>query len=829
MGLLQQIGQLLSEPPGNIIYYLVTLLALQAVFGISISQWWRERNNDAALRAAMASGGLVLLRVILLLAGLALLNNPTNARLILPPLEMASNTVTAVLLVWAFVPPARRHPHLNNVILTLSLLIIGVMYVFYAVQWRGMALPATNYSSTLQWTVWSLLQIITYAYGASLAWRNGRTRLTLYPLMLGLMLIAVIAQFASASLNSEAAYTTAAWIRLGYLIIFPLWAVQVYRQTISPLLAARQANAPVVQQLINTLQLATQVITPVPPNGRVPEAVAMSEQMIDAAFVGVGLLSDDRQQIYISSNLPQRGARTPRAWQLSVADWEPLAEIIAYRKSMIFRPKETQARQRYALYEKLGIGLMGTLMAHPLVMHNRTIGVLFLARRMGQNRWSERDEAVAPILADYLAQALGNSRQRQIDLRNAATTAVSSQANISGRLIALEEERDRLQAKLETAHARSQQAEQRAAAAAKRAAVLAESLQMMEAKNLEDQDERITALEAQIESLQESLIEAEEAMAMASAGEGGLTTEWVMMTITRYSGQLEEAQARIMELEKELALREANQPNDLLISLIQELRTPLTSIAGFTDLLLSETMGLLGSKQRDLLQRVKANTERMNGLLDQLLQVATGDSQPPHLAEELVDVRGVIETAVNGVITQVREKDLHLDLEIGPNLPPLAVDQTALYQIMTHLLSNACQASHNNGRVTITAHAHTIPDSPASINDHIEFLQVDIKDSGNGIRQEDLSYVFDAQYKAEHPLIAGLGDTGAGLSVAQSLATANGGRLWVKSEIGEGSTFSVLFPVTTKAHENGHDNGKLEIGDRRWENAAISNPQSPIS
>ncbi|HFQ93999.1 MAG TPA: hypothetical protein ENK32_08325, partial [Anaerolineae bacterium] len=672
---------------------------------------------------------------------------------------------------------------------------------------------AANYSSALQWTVWSLLLIITYAYGTSLVARDGRTRHTLYPLMLGFMLIAVIAQFASASLNSDTAYTSAAWIRLGYLIIFPLWAAQVYRQTISPLLSARQANAPVVQQLINTLQLATQVITPIPPNSRVSEAVTMSAQMIDAAFVGVGLLSDDGQQIYISSNLPQKDTNAPRAWQLSVADWEPLAEIIDYRKSMIFQPKSPHARQRYALYEKLDIGPMGTLMAHPLVFRSQTIGVLLLARRMGQNRWSGRDEAVAPILADYLAQALGNSRQRQVDLRDAVTTAVSTQANTSGRLIALEEERDRLQAELDTANARSRQAEQRAAAAAKKAAVLAATLQEMEktqgAPRQEDQSERIAALEAQIESLQESLIEAEEAMAMASAGEGGLTTEWVMMTITRYSGQLEAAQARIMELEKELALREANQPNDLLISLIQELRTPLTSIAGFTDLLLSETMGLLGSKQRDLLQRVKANTERMNGLLDQLLQVATGDSSPSHPAEEWADVRAVIETAVNGVITQVREKNLHLDLEIDPDLPPLAVDQTALYQIMTHLLSNACQASHNDGRVTITAHAHTIPDSPASLNERIEFLQVDIKDSGNGIRQEDLSYVFDAQYKAEHPLIAGLGDTGAGLSVAQSLAAANGGRLWVESEIGEGSTFSVLFPVTTKAHKNGHDNGKL--------------------
>ena len=828
MGLLQQIGQLLSEPPGNIIYYLATLLALQAVFGISLSQWRRERSNDTARRGAAASGALILLRVILLLAGLALLNNPTNAILILPPLEMAANTVTAVLLVWAFVPSARRRPYLNDVILALSLLIIGVMYVFYAGQWRETALPAANYSGALQWTVWSLLQIIAYAYGASLAWRDGRTRHTLYPLMLGFALIAVVAQFAGASFNSDAAYTPAVWIRLGYLIVFPLWAAQVYRQTIGPLLAARQANAPVVRQLVNTLQLATRLITPVPPNDRLLEAVAMSEQMIDAAFTGVGLLSDDGRQIYISSNLPQKETDAPRAWQLSVTDWEPLAEIIDYRKGMIFQPKGDRSRQRYALYETLGIGPMGALMAQPLVFHNQTIGVLFLARRMGQNRWAGRDEALAPILADYLAQALGNSRQRQIDLRNAATTAVSTQTNTSGRLVALEEERDKLQAELDTANARSRQAEQRAAAAAKKAAVLAATLQEMEKKQdapetTETQNERIAALEAQVESLQESLIEAEEAMAIASAGEGGLTTEWMMTTITRYSGQLEEAQARIMALEKELALREANQPNDLLIALIQELRTPLTSIAGFTDLLLSETMGILGSKQRDLLQRVKANTERMNALLDQLLQVAAGDSPPPRQAEELVDARAVIETAVNSVITQAREKNLRIDLEIDPDLPPLAVDQTALYQIMTHLLSNACQASHNDGRVAITAHAHAIPDSPASRNDRIEFLQIDVKDSGNGIRQEDLSHVFDAQYKAEHPLIAGLGDTGAGLSVAQSLAAANGGRLWVKSEIGEGSAFSVLFPVAAKTRKNGHNNGKLEIGDQRLESNVVSN------
>lgn len=809
MGLLQQIGQLLSEPPGSIIYQLVTLLAIQAVFGISFSQWWRNRSDPSAMKAAIVSGALVIWRVVLLLLSLFFLNSQINALIILPPLEMAAHIVTAVLLVWAFLPASQKHPHLQNTILGISLFITGIMYISYAVQWRGMALTGVRYSSTLQWTVWSLLLIIIYAYGTSLVWRHGRTRITLFPYILGIMLVLVIAQFANTAIQPAAEYTPAAWIRLGYLIIFPLWAVQIYRQTVLPLLAARQINAPTVQQLANTLQSATKVITPVAPNGRLHQAVSLSEQLIDAAFVGIGLLSHDGQQIYITSNLPQSGTNAPRAWQLKVTDWEPMTEIINYRKGMIFRPNEQHARQRYAFYETLGIGSMGSLMAFPLVERNRAIGLLFLAQSLGQSRWSERDELLAPFLADFVAQALGNSQQRQIDIREAVTTAVSTQTTANGRLIALEEERDKLQAELETAIARSQQAEQRAASAAKRAAILAESLQQYEDDSGASQGDYIATLEAQVESLQESLIEAEEAMAMASAGEGGLSPEWVMMTITRYSGQLEEAQARIMALEKELAQRDTNQPNDLLVSLIQELRTPLTSIAGFADLLLSETMGILGSKQRDLLQRIKANTERLNGLLDQLLQIATNHPPTLHPAEELVDVGAVIETAVNGVITQIREKNLHLDLDIDPDLPPLAVDQTTLYQIMTHLLGNACQASHNDGRITVTAHANAIADSPARLNNQIDFLQVDIKDSGNGIDHNDLAHVFDAHYKAEHPLIAGLGDTGAGLSVAHTLTTANGGRLWVESEMGEGSTFSLLFPIPVALNENGHSNGSV--------------------
>ena len=234
--------------------------------------------------------------------------------------------------------------------------------------------------------------------------------------------------------------------------------------------------------------------------------------------------------------------------------------------------------------------------------------------------------------------------------------------------------------------------------------------------------------------------------------------------------------------------------NELLVALSQELRTPMTSISGFTDLLLGETMGILGTRQRDLVQRVQANSRRMGSLLDQVLQLVANREQATPVYEETVDVQDVIETAVTSMMPQIREKNCRLDMEIADDLPTVTVKQHDLQQIVAHLLGNACQTAGNNGRVTITAQANTVQ-SPTHADDPLPFLQITINDSGSGILPADLPRVFDARHRADAPLIKGLGDTGAGLSVAHDLAQANGGRIWVNSQIGVGSTFSLLFPL----------------------------------
>ena len=81
------------------------------------------------------------------------------------------------------------------------------------------------------------------------------------------------------------------------------------------------------------------------------------------------------------------------------------------------------------------------------------------------------------------------------------------------------------------------------------------------------------------------------------------------------------------------------------------------------------------------------------------------------------------------------------------------------------------------------------------------FISVQVTDTGGGIASEDIPLVFARRYRAEHSLIQGLGDTGVGLSIAKTLVEGQGGRIWVETEAGNGSTFSILLPVMTEVEE----------------------------
>lgn len=817
MTLLPQIIQLLTESPGNIVYHLVMLFALQAVLGISFSQWRRNRQDKTAVRTMLAAGFLIVGRLIILIVSLIIFNAAAASLAILPPLEQAVNTVTAVFLLWAFIPSPKNYPNMGHVLLLFSLLTISIMTISFAQTWATQVdtvlIPGQlPYNGTAQATIWGLIQIVLLTVGLGLVLLNGRLRPTLRPFILGLLLLAHLAHFWNYPELIPSGTDIPYWLRLGQLVALPLWAIMTYRESLAPLVALQMSTLPAHQQLSRSLTLAAEVIEASSKRERLQAAVTMAARLSGAAFVGIGLLpAESANTIQLISNLPQPQTNSPRTWQLHLTDWEPLQQLIQRKQGIYLPLTGSGARQVYALYEALGVGALGGLLIEPLQHQDQLLGLLFLALPDGRMQWPNAQRTIVPHLAQFLAQAIASSQTalpaaEAVEVSTASAAPAEPDAAISGRLIALEEEQDRLIQNLETANNRLLQAETRAATAAKRAQDLALTLQEIE--NL-SRDEKISSLEEEIATLRESLIDAEEALALASAGEGGLSTEWVMMTITRYSGQLEEAQARIAKLEVALERQQRGTEDEVMVSLLQELRTPMTSISGFTDLILGETLGILGVKQRDLLQRIQSNAERMRRLLEQILQLTAVQEPQTSPEEEMVNVREVLETAVNGVINYLRDKNLQLDLDIEQDLPALPISRSILHQIFSNLLSNACLASGKNGRLTTTAHANSILDSNNQINEMIRFVQINISDSGSGISQEDLPHVFSAHYEAERPLIAGLGDTGAGLSMAYELTNSIGGRLWVESAPGSGSTFSVLFPIPTDqtSNTNGAING----------------------
>ena len=239
---------------------------------------------------------------------------------------------------------------------------------------------------------------------------------------------------------------------------------------------------------------------------------------------------------------------------------------------------------------------------------------------------------------------------------------------------------------------------------------------------------------------------------------------------------------------------ESQQARDgFVASLSQELRTPMTSIIGYTDLLLGESVGLISGMQRKFLQRIKANIERMTSLLNDLISVTVIDAGQLEIHPVPVDLGAVIEETIIGARAQLEDKEITLELKLPEELPPAQADADCVRQILANLLNNATKCSPVGSTIEMTA---TLSSNDEAANpEGTRFLKVSIQDSGGGIAPQDQARVFDRFYRAERALINGLGETGVGLAIVKSLVEAHGGRVWVESDMGVGSTFSFLLPV----------------------------------
>jgi GAF domain-containing protein len=232
--------------------------------------------------------------------------------------------------------------------------------------------------------------------------------------------------------------------------------------------------------------------------------------------------------------------------------------------------------------------------------------------------------------------------------------------------------------------------------------------------------------------------------------------------------------------------------SEFVATVSHELRTPMTSIRGYVDVLLMGAAGALNENQAHFLKIVKNNTERLNILVNDLLDISRLESGRVTLSPQALDLREVAEDIIGDVLRRSQEenKPIALSLDAPKKLPPVIGDTERVRQIFSNIMDNAYHYTPENG--TITVHIH----KPNGAHE----VQVDVKDTGVGITLSDQSRVFDRFYRGEHPLVLATPGTGLGLSIVKELVEMHKGRIWVQSTgvPGEGSTFSFTLPVYEK-------------------------------
>jgi signal transduction histidine kinase len=219
----------------------------------------------------------------------------------------------------------------------------------------------------------------------------------------------------------------------------------------------------------------------------------------------------------------------------------------------------------------------------------------------------------------------------------------------------------------------------------------------------------------------------------------------------------------------------------------------MSSIIGYTDLLLGESVGILGALQRKFIERIKASTERIGNLIDDMIQLNTLEVGLGDLKSEAMDLNLIIDNAMAYTSSQVREKNISMHLELPKKVASVNADREALQQILIHLLQNAGSATPIEGTIRLKVQTTS--------EEGRDYVMIQVTDSGGGIPEEDLPRVFTRLYRADNVLIQGVGDTGVGLSIAKTLTEAQHGRIWVESEAGVGATFNVLLPVVKETTE----------------------------
>lgn len=233
--------------------------------------------------------------------------------------------------------------------------------------------------------------------------------------------------------------------------------------------------------------------------------------------------------------------------------------------------------------------------------------------------------------------------------------------------------------------------------------------------------------------------------------------------------------------------------SDFVSFVAHELKNPMTSVKGYTELISAGAVGPVSEAQANFLATIRHNIERMNTLVSDLNDSSKIEVGRLRLDFKAVALNDVLESVVRSTRRQIEEKEQTLLRQIPGDLPLLWSDRTRLEQVLVNLISNAYKYTPTGGTITVSAREAENQWDPGGAR---RVVHISVGDTGIGISEEDQKKIFQKFFRSEDPKTREVTGTGLGLNITRSLVEMQGGKIWFESQFRQGTTFHFTVPVS---------------------------------
>ena len=800
----QDIIALLLEPPGNLVYHLVLAFSLAGALAIALHNW-RETGSSQNKRMVFGLGLVLLLRLVLFVAAGLAWQGVINGSLLLPPIDRAVNLMSLVLVVWMWVFP--QPSRMGDTATFLMSLLVLTLFIFSLVWWSSQ-ITQSDFIGSWPDTASVMLSIAISTAGALLLVLN---RSAGWGFGLGMLFIFLV---------GDVAYLTypypegdfAGAVRLAQMVAFPMLLMLPLR--FSATLVADQHEfqdnlvehattlQPVVQPDLYSSLLS--LVEETDPERLYQAVVRLIAQkwLADLCLLVSPPGVHGKIEILSGFDLIQE---TPLGKSILNSQSIPVIATALRRGRPLRLPANSTSPDLARLGKLLEIKSTGHLLSVPVMDEaaNLLAGLILLTPYTKRG-WTSDDQfrlvdAARPLThvlqhTQMLASLNGELEQVRAELKGAQEDADQirreNELLVSQLGINPDGESD------QKVHAASLAALLVAHEAAQ------ETIEKLKAENSRLQHD-VTGHVEQIRAVPEGEV-ALDPVVEISESQAEAELRLALEEVAYLKSLIYESDRKLLEIKEEVAMN-APAPSQMqdILARVQDLRQPMSSIVGYTDFLLGESIGILGNLQRRFLERIRTSAVRMTAMLDNLSWVQESAGILPESSIDDIDLLSLIDNALSSTRDQMRERNIALRMDLPKQIPGLNNSKASLQKLIEALLARASNASPVNGEVTLLVRLE-------GENGAKDFVLIQVIDQGDAIAPQVIPAVNSAGSSVKVSASNGLGDSQENLLYLRSLAESLGGRVWVDSSPIGGSIFSLLFPISISSENNNNGAGRIE-------------------